>query len=157
MIRTYSIGVKNNGVPTAGLSPVFSALYQLSDDAPVAGPTITEVGGGLYKFTVDVTEALVGVIDTGASIPASSRYIFTELTPSDDLLAAVFAHVLETDGVGGELTYEEFCRFLASAFSVFSRTGNFATFRDFFDQKDRFNTAQDATGRTQVNITDLSD
>lgn len=93
--RTYTMFVTNGGTAATGLSPVFDSLYAVDDgqDLISGAPSITEIGGGLYKFTYDATEKVVGVIDCDpASSPALSdpdRYKAVEMTPGDTQLEAV--------------------------------------------------------------------
>lgn len=72
------------GVPKTGLSPDWESLVTAENGTDKSGsaPTITEVGGGFYKFEIthgtapwDVEgEDLVGVIDGGSSLIAADRY-----------------------------------------------------------------------------------
>jgi hypothetical protein len=72
---TYTVFFKNAGVPATGLTPVWSSLRRVSDTTTYLPlPTITEIGGGFYKFVATPSEALVGVIDGGIALPAADRY-----------------------------------------------------------------------------------
>jgi hypothetical protein len=78
----YKLFLTENGVPKTGLTPTWSSLKTLdSTDKLSSAPTIQEIGGGWYKFSVtfgtapfNVTE-LVGVIDAGSSLSNYERYI----------------------------------------------------------------------------------
>lgn len=67
---------KSYGSPKASLTPSWQSLKKLesgSDFTPQ--PTISEVGGGWYKYDIALSEKLVGVIDGGSEIlVASERY-----------------------------------------------------------------------------------
>ena len=92
-MKTYKIFVAESGVPKTGLSLTWEYLYALDGtDKSASAPTITEVGGGWYKFSVtygtapfDVDE-LVGVIDCSATLGDNERYIPVTLSLRD------FAH-----------------------------------------------------------------
>ena len=58
----------DGGIAETGLSPVFDTLKKVSDGSNVTPPAISEIGGGWYKFDINPTEKLVGVIDGTASV-----------------------------------------------------------------------------------------
>lgn len=60
------------GAPVTGLSPTWHCHFNSTSGDAVAGPSITAVGGGHYKFTPTGT-APAGIIDLGAATP---RYWF---------------------------------------------------------------------------------
>lgn len=67
-MATKEIYFSDSGVPIEGLTPTFDNLKRVSDGVDVTPPAITEIGGGWYKFDIDPTERLTGVIDGGASL-----------------------------------------------------------------------------------------
>lgn len=72
---TYVIFFKNAGVPAIGLSPVWLSLQKVSTTQGfLPWPTFTEIGGGFYKFDLNPTETLVGLIDGGVGLPNADRY-----------------------------------------------------------------------------------
>ena len=78
MSETRVIFVTSLGLPVEELSPVFTSLQLVSDNSDVTPlPTIAEIGGGFYKFDVDVPlgEVWAGVIDVGDTVAVTSRYI----------------------------------------------------------------------------------
>ncbi|HUX30616.1 MAG TPA: hypothetical protein VMV78_08315 [Thiobacillus sp.] len=74
--RAYGLG------PKTGLSPSWESLKAIDGiDKSSSAPSITEIGGGWYKFSLsygtapwDVNE-LVGVIDADGSLLDAQRYI----------------------------------------------------------------------------------
>lgn len=69
------------GLPATGLTPTF-ATYKDNTGANVSQPAITEIGGGLYKFTpvfADPAKYIAFVISTGQNPPYQPGY----LRPSD--------------------------------------------------------------------------
>lgn len=58
------------GQPITGLTPTWACHFNVVSGAPVAGPAISAVGGGHYKFTPTGTPA--GIIDLGSG--ATPRY-----------------------------------------------------------------------------------
>lgn len=81
----YGFFVTDAGVPATGLTPTWDALYRLSDNAAQAQPAISEVGNGWYKFDADIpyTEHWVGVIDCGATLANSERYVPIDMVHHD--------------------------------------------------------------------------
>jgi hypothetical protein len=74
-MATREVYFSNVGAPTAGLTLTWESLLKVSDGTNFTPqPTFEEIGGGWYKFDVDPTEKLVGVIDGGASLSAQERY-----------------------------------------------------------------------------------
>jgi len=80
----YYVYFADGGVPKAGLSCTWEHLVTAENGTDKSGsaPSITEVGGGWYKFDIkygtapwDVTtEDLVGVIDGGSALYDQDRY-----------------------------------------------------------------------------------
>lgn len=81
----YKLYFTNNGLPQTGLSPTWYFFLKVSDGtAYTPQPTITEIGGGFYKFSITPTEDVVGVMDGGTTLTsASDRYTFVSLSPND--------------------------------------------------------------------------
>ena len=81
------------GVAATGLTPSFSSLITATNgtDKSASAPTISEVGGGWYTFSVTMgtapwdvpTEDLLGVIDGGATLADTDRYQDCAITKSD--------------------------------------------------------------------------
>jgi len=70
------------GSPATGLSPTWSSLHDTNGtDKSGQGPSISEIGGGWYKFELTKGSApwdgtdLVGVIDGGPSLSGAERYL----------------------------------------------------------------------------------
>lgn len=90
----YKIYITESGTPKTGLSPSWNSLRAIDGtDKSSSAPSISEVGGGWYKFELvygtspfDVAE-LVGVIDAGNSLAGYERYIPVNISLRD--LAAV--------------------------------------------------------------------
>lgn len=79
---TYRFWVSNAGFMAEGLSPDFEALHRESDGFDLIGsaPSITEIGGGWYKFTIPQTDMpIVGVVDADPgdsnNLDSRDRYI----------------------------------------------------------------------------------
>jgi hypothetical protein len=90
----YEISFVNSvtNAPITGLTPIWTSLVKVSDGTAYSQPTISEVGGGIYKFTATLTEDVVGRIDGGAGVATSDRYIFPVLlSPSDAYLDGIKA------------------------------------------------------------------
>ena len=86
----------STGTPLTGLTPTFSS-YKDDLGVDVTQPSITEIGGGAYKFTptfADPDRGIIYVIDGGAS--AAPRYYSRFMRPEDwaeDDIAAIQATV----------------------------------------------------------------
>lgn len=99
----YSFAVKDNGVPATGLTPTITEYRDIGDltDYISGVPTVTEVGGGHYKFSVDwdttpESSSALGhisvVIDAGATITENSeRYITARINSKDDFAIEIAA------------------------------------------------------------------
>ena len=87
-MATYVVFFSNAGAPATGLTPVFTTLTDLVP-AAVAAPTVTEIGGGFYTFTLVPATDLVAVIDGGVALPAADRYLHAMLTPRDSSPALI--------------------------------------------------------------------
>ena len=90
----YKIFITEDGTPKTALSPTWESLYAADGtDKSGAAPTISEIGGGWYKFELtfggdpfNVPE-LVGVIDAGSSLSNYERYVPVTITLRDLSLA----------------------------------------------------------------------
>lgn len=84
MAKTYYLSFGANPTVNTGLSPTFIGFKALGGSAATA-PGITEIPGitGLYYFTYGPTTAVGFMIDGGASLTTSSRYIAGSLDPND--------------------------------------------------------------------------
>ena len=89
----YLLYITNAGIFKTGLSPDFQSLKtDAGTDKSGSAPTVTEIGGGWYKFTITfgtapwdvITAELVGVVDADPSgsfgLPDSERYIPVSFT-----------------------------------------------------------------------------
>lgn len=96
----YVLSFTSGAAPKTGLSPTIITYKKISDGSDVASPpSISEVGGGLYKFTATSTEALGVVVDGGATLSNAERYKVMQITPNDGSLdAAVSSRSLEAGG-----------------------------------------------------------
>jgi hypothetical protein len=79
----YTVCARNNGVPEAGLSPVwnsFKSATLLQDETP---PDIFPMGDGIYYFDLsdlEIDKSLFGVIDFSSTITdANERYLPVDL------------------------------------------------------------------------------
>lgn len=86
----YYVHLQQLGTPKTGLSLTWEYLLTAQNGTDKSGtaPSITEVGGGWYKWDIkfgaapwDVTtEDLLGVIDGSATLAQSDRYIPISIT-----------------------------------------------------------------------------
>lgn len=82
-IEVFFVYSAATGAPLTGLTPTFST-YKDDTGSNLAQPSITEIGGGAYKFTptfADLTKGIVYVVDAGAT--AASRYFARYMRPED--------------------------------------------------------------------------
>jgi len=85
--ETFAVYITELGVPKTGLSPTWSTLTDQDGNAE-AQPSITEIGGGFYKFVIDITyeEIWMGVVDAGLiTMGNSERYVPVVLKRYDSL------------------------------------------------------------------------
>jgi len=88
----------DNGSAKTGLTPTWQYLKKVSDGTDYAQPSFTEIGGGWYKFTIDPTESVVGVIDGGAALSLpSERYVPVEIDVTDFLYDVHLIPVYDED------------------------------------------------------------
>ena len=86
----YKIYITEDGIPKTGLTPTWNSLRAIDGtDKSASAPSISEIGGGWYKFELtygtapfDVDE-LVGVIDAGSSLAGYERYMPVVITLRD--------------------------------------------------------------------------
>ncbi len=72
---TYVIFFRDAGVPAVGLSPVITSFLKVSDGSSAGTPpTISEIGGGFYKFTYGPTEDVTIGVDGGVALGDADRY-----------------------------------------------------------------------------------
>jgi hypothetical protein len=88
------------GAPKTGLTPLVTIYKKVADGADVTpAPTITEIGGGFYKFAAAPAEALVVRVDAGGALGNADRYKVIQVTPHDgDLDAQVSTRAPESGG-----------------------------------------------------------
>jgi len=105
----YVLYFTSQGAPKTGLTPTIITLNKISDGAavavtPSAWPTVSEIAGGGYKFTLafpfnSLSESLFAVIDGGATLVNTERYKVMQLTVNDASLdAAVSTRAPEAGG-----------------------------------------------------------
>jgi len=83
MANFHTFYVSAEGVAKTGLSPTWQTLKNVDDGSNYAQPAITEVGGGWYKYTLDLADFkhVVGVVDAGAALTVNAdRYINQDLS-----------------------------------------------------------------------------
>lgn len=66
-------GYDQTPAPDAGLTPAWVVLYDAATGLPIAQPTITNIGDGLYQIGAGLSAASAGLIDLGAT--ALPRYL----------------------------------------------------------------------------------
>jgi hypothetical protein len=104
MAFLYTFTVTNSGDPTTatGLSPVFDFYSDAATNTALAVPTITEIGSGHYKFSVDwdtapestaPTDSIAFTIDcdpaTAVGLAANERYINGRINRSDNFGSSI--------------------------------------------------------------------
>lgn len=86
----YVVFFSNAGVPATGLTPTIGVYKKVSDGTDVTpAPTISEIGGGFYKFTATPAEALVVRMNGGGSLAEADKYKVMQITPNDPSLDAM--------------------------------------------------------------------
>ena len=72
----------NAGAPATGLTPTIGVYKKVSDATDVTpAPTVSEIGGGFYKFTATPAEALVVRMNGGGSLSDADKYKVMQITP----------------------------------------------------------------------------
>jgi hypothetical protein len=86
----YVVFFSNAGVPATGLTPTIGVYKKVSDGTDVTpAPTVSEIGGGFYKFPATPAEALVVRMNGGGTLPAAEKYKVMQITPNDAGLDAM--------------------------------------------------------------------
>lgn len=95
-MKNYLVQFYSSVNPTliAGFSPTFTVFNVVPGGGATTPPGITQIptNTGLYYFSYDPTSSIAFVIDGGASLPTSARYIAGILDPIqkvDEQLTAV--------------------------------------------------------------------
>ena len=96
----YVVFFSNTGAPATGLSPTIGVYKKVSDGTDVTPvPTVSEIGGGFYKFTAAPAEALVVRMNGGGSLAEADKYKVMQITPHDaDLDAQVSTRAPKAGG-----------------------------------------------------------
>jgi hypothetical protein len=80
----YVVFFSNAGVPASGLTPSIGVYKRVSDGTDVTpAPTVSEIGGGFYKFTATPAEPLVVRLNGGGSLSDADKYKVMQITPHD--------------------------------------------------------------------------
>lgn len=75
--------------PLTGLTPAWTFLIKGADGtAYTPQPAFTELGNGLYRFTITPTQDILGKIDGGAALALQDRYAGVSLAAADVYLDA---------------------------------------------------------------------
>jgi hypothetical protein len=95
----YVVFFSNAGAPATGLTPTIGVYKKVSDGTDVTpAPTVSEIGGGFYKFTAAAAEALVVRMNGGGSLAEADKYKVMQITPHDaDLDAQVSTRGNQSD------------------------------------------------------------
>lgn len=94
MSETRILYVTEYGLPKEGLSPTWESLDKQDGSAVSPQPTFDEIGGGFYKFDVDISDGdiWVGVVDAGSDISSrTERYIPVTLRPGETVAEATYS------------------------------------------------------------------
>jgi hypothetical protein len=96
----YVVFFSNAGAPATGLAPTIGVYKKVSDATDVTpAPTVSEIGGGFYKFSATPAEALVVRMNGGGSLAEADKYKVMQITPNDaGLDAAVSTRAPESGG-----------------------------------------------------------
>jgi hypothetical protein len=95
----YVVYFSNAGGPATGLSPSIGVYKKVADGTDVTpAPTVSEIGGGFYKFSAAPAEALVVRMNGGGSLGDADKYKVLQITPHDaDLDAQVSTRGSQAD------------------------------------------------------------
>lgn len=98
-MATRQVYFSDNGTPKTGLTLTWEALKKVSDGSDFTPlPTFTEIAEGWYKFDINPTEALVGVIDGSATLGnASDRFVPVFFDQFDFLFESKATPVFDED------------------------------------------------------------
>jgi hypothetical protein len=92
-LKVYTIVFRDSGAPKTGLSPTIDACYDVSTGTPIVSvPSVSALGSGIYKFSIDWSSATYNDIDDIAirvdsndiAMSDSDRYIYGTATRVDD-------------------------------------------------------------------------
>jgi len=108
---TYIIFYTKNGTPETGLSPTIDIFKLVSNNTDVASPpTITEIGGGFYKFSYSTSDAIVARIDSNdETMPVTERYKVLQISKNDDIISTFFN---ETITASGNISFIDIMKYL---------------------------------------------
>ena len=173
----YVLYFTSQGAPKTGLTPSIITYKKVSDNSDVASPpSVSEIGGGGYKFTAVATEPYFVVVDGGATLVNAERYKVMQLTANDGALdTAVSSRAPETGGnvaaikaktdnlpadpasntVEDSITVAHAMQAILAACVGKSNGGGSTTihFRDQADSKNRITATVDANGdRTAITL-----
>lgn len=106
MSTTYVLFFTSSGYPKTGLTPSIITYKKVSDNSDVGSPpSISEIGGGGYKFAATLSEPLFVVVDGGSVLADYERYKVMQITPNDGSLdAAVSTVKTQTDKLAFSVT-----------------------------------------------------
>jgi hypothetical protein len=95
----YVVFFSNAGAPATGLTPTIGVYKKVSDATDVTpAPTVSEIGGGFYKFSATPAEALVVRMNGGGTLSDTDKYKVMQITPNDaDLDTAVSTRGSQAD------------------------------------------------------------
>lgn len=80
----YVVFFSNAGAPATGLTPAIGVYKKVSDGTDVTpAPTVSELGGGFYKFSATPAEALVVRMNGGGTLSDADKYKVMQITPHD--------------------------------------------------------------------------
>jgi len=80
----YVVFFSNAGAPATGLTPTIGVYKKVSDATDVTpAPTVSEIGGGFYKFSASPAEALVVRMNGGGTLSDADKYKVMQITPHD--------------------------------------------------------------------------
>ena len=166
----YTLYFTSQGAPKTGLTPTIITLNKISDGAavavtPSAWPTVSEIAGGLYKFTLafpfnSLSEALGVVVDGGATLANPERYKVMQITPNDGSLDAAVSTratvaTILAGNVEDSITVAHAMQAILAACAGKSDGGGSTTihFRDQADSKNRITATVDSNGdRTAITL-----
>lgn len=97
------------GAPEVSATPSFvTDSYVDIDGNPLTPPTISNLGAGLYGFTVPDGETAFGIIDSGNASRLPRYQAFESIDEADDLSAKAFLILVESTGVPGNGSISQF-------------------------------------------------
>ncbi len=131
-MQLFFLTSASTGAPLPGVVPVFTS-YTDETGASITPPAITEVGGGVYKFTpVFPTDKIVVFVIDGTSATAG-RYQYGYLRPEDfyeDYILDLYQHsfgkwIIQTTGPDANrlVLYKEDGTTVLKKFDLFDSSG----------------------------------